>query len=100
MTDVLELSKKLYDQISNVKFDMEHFENIYKQLSDILKPIDTDINDLTTRLIKLNAIKDQVVKYRDDTRNKIVEEVEKINKKMKDITDNESEVPEHEIPES
>lgn len=89
MTDALELSKKLYDQISNVKFDMEHFENIYKQLSDILKPIDADISDLTIKLNKLNMIKDQVVKYRDDTRNKIVEEVDKINKKMRDITDNE-----------
>lgn len=93
MTDVLELSKKLHDQISNVKFDMELFENTYKQLSDILKPIDVDINDLTIKLNKLNAIKDQVVKYRDDTRNKIVEEVDKINKIMKNITDNEIKEP-------
>lgn len=90
MSDVLELSKKLYDQISNTRFDIELFENIFKQLSDMIKPIDSEIYELQIKLNKLNANRDQVIKYRDDTKNKIVDEVEKINQKMKNITDRES----------
>lgn len=87
MSETEILSKKLYDQISNVKFDMELFESIFKQLSDMIRPIDSEIIELETKISKLKHNRDQIVKYRDDTKHKIVEEVDKINRKMKDITD-------------
>lgn len=87
VSEVSEISKKLYDQISGVKFDMELFETIFKQLSDMIKPIDSEINELEIKIDKLKRNRDQIMNYRDSTKNRIVEEVNKINKKMKDITD-------------
>jgi hypothetical protein len=87
MSEVSEISKKLYDQILNTKFDVELFETILNQLSDMIKPVDIEISELETKINKLKHTRDQVMKYRDDTKNKMVDEVNKINKKMKDITD-------------
>lgn len=88
MTDnILDTSKKLYDQILNSKFDVEEYGKVLEQLTELLTPLNIEIDDLSNRLNKLNNIKNQVVKYKDDTKNRIVMEVNLINQKMKHITE-------------
>lgn len=86
INDIPDLSKELYNQILNTKFDVETFENIFQRLCELLQPINTRIADLTTELDNLKDIKRQVVQYRDDTKKRIVTEVDIINQKMKRIT--------------
>jgi hypothetical protein len=84
--NVPEVSKQLFNQISNSKFDIEKFENIFKQLSDLLIPLNGKINELDEELKKTISIRDQVIKYRDDTQKRIIDEVNIINQKMRNMT--------------
>ena len=89
--NILDTSKKLYNQILESKFDVETFENIFQKFNELLQPINSQINTLTTELEKLQYTKLQLMKYRDDTKIRIVSEVNIINQKMRRITCDNSE---------
>lgn len=98
--NILDNSKKLYNQILESKFDADQFQEIYAKISEQISPLDTKLTELTIELEKVRNVRDQLIKYKDATKQKIISEINLITEKMRNITGTEEESDSEESEES